>query len=103
MFAADDIDAVLARLRTQGAELVGEVVQFDDSYRLCYVRGPEGIMVALAEPLGGRSCSAWDRTRHRLAGHRWRRGRCRPLGPQRTRVGRIWTQYYLAHAQRPRA
>jgi catechol 2,3-dioxygenase-like lactoylglutathione lyase family enzyme len=52
MFAVDDIDAVLARLRTHGAELVGEVVQYEDSYRLCYVRGPEGIIVALAEPLG---------------------------------------------------
>ena len=51
MFAVDDIDAVLARLRTHGAELVGEVVQYEDSYRLCYVRGPEGIIVALAEPL----------------------------------------------------
>ena len=52
MFAVDDIDAVLARLRTHGAELVGEVVQYEDAYRLCYVRGPEGIMIALAEPLG---------------------------------------------------
>jgi catechol 2,3-dioxygenase-like lactoylglutathione lyase family enzyme len=52
MFAVDDIDDTLARLRTHGAELVGEVVQYEDSYRLCYVRGPEGILVALAEPLG---------------------------------------------------
>jgi catechol 2,3-dioxygenase-like lactoylglutathione lyase family enzyme len=52
MFAVDDIEAVLARLRTHGAELVGEVVQYEDMYRLCYVRGPEGIMVALAEELG---------------------------------------------------
>jgi predicted enzyme related to lactoylglutathione lyase len=51
MFAVDDIDDVLARLRTHGAELVGEVEQYEDSYRLCYVRGPEGIVVALAEPL----------------------------------------------------
>src|SRR3990170_8325047 len=51
MFAVDDIEEVLARLRTHGAELVGEVVQYEDSYRLCYVRGPEGIMVALAEQL----------------------------------------------------
>ena len=49
MFAVDDIDDVIARLRTHGAELVGEVVQYQDSYRLCYVRGPEGIIVALAE------------------------------------------------------
>ena len=52
MFAVDDIDDVVARLRAHGAELVGEVVQYGDSYRLCYVRGPEGIMVGLAEQLG---------------------------------------------------
>ena len=51
MFAVDDIEDVLARLRTHGAELVGEVAQYEESYRLCYVRGPEGILVALAEPL----------------------------------------------------
>jgi catechol 2,3-dioxygenase-like lactoylglutathione lyase family enzyme len=51
MFAVDDIEDVVARLRTHGAELVGELVQYEDSYRLCYVRGPEGIMVALAEQL----------------------------------------------------
>ena len=51
MFAVDHIDAVLARLQAHGAELVGEVVQYDDTYRLCYVRGPEGIIIALAEEL----------------------------------------------------
>jgi len=51
MFAVDDIEDVLARLRTHGAELVGEVAQYEDSYRLCYVRGPEGIIVALAQQL----------------------------------------------------
>jgi catechol 2,3-dioxygenase-like lactoylglutathione lyase family enzyme len=51
MFAVDDIDDVVARLRAHGAELVGEVVQYEDMYRLCYVRGPEGIIVALAEQL----------------------------------------------------
>ena len=51
MFAVDDIEDVLARLQANGAELVGEVVQYEDSYRLCYVRGPEGIIVALAEQL----------------------------------------------------
>jgi catechol 2,3-dioxygenase-like lactoylglutathione lyase family enzyme len=51
MFAVDDIDAVVAGLRARGAELVGEVVQYEDSYRLCYVRGPEGILVALAEQI----------------------------------------------------
>jgi catechol 2,3-dioxygenase-like lactoylglutathione lyase family enzyme len=51
MFAVDDIEDVLARLQAHGAELVGEVVQYEDMYRLCYVRGPEGILVALAEEL----------------------------------------------------
>jgi catechol 2,3-dioxygenase-like lactoylglutathione lyase family enzyme len=51
MFAVDDIDDVLARLQAHGAELVGEVVQYEDQYRLCYLRGPEGIIVALAEEL----------------------------------------------------
>jgi catechol 2,3-dioxygenase-like lactoylglutathione lyase family enzyme len=51
MFAVDDIDDDIARLRAHGAELVGEVVQYEDSYRLCYLRGPEGIVVALAEEL----------------------------------------------------
>jgi catechol 2,3-dioxygenase-like lactoylglutathione lyase family enzyme len=51
MFAVDDIEDVLARLQTLGAELIGEVVRYEDSYRLCYVRGPEGIIIALAEEL----------------------------------------------------
>ena len=51
MFAVDDIDDVVARLRAHGAELLGELAQYQDSYRLCYVRGPEGIIVALAEQL----------------------------------------------------
>jgi catechol 2,3-dioxygenase-like lactoylglutathione lyase family enzyme len=51
MFAVDDIDATVAGLRAHGAELVGQVVQYENSYRLCYVRGPEGIIVALAEQL----------------------------------------------------
>ena len=50
MFAVDDIESVLAAC-AHGAELVGEVVQYEDQYRLCYVRGPEGIIVALAEQL----------------------------------------------------
>jgi catechol 2,3-dioxygenase-like lactoylglutathione lyase family enzyme len=49
MFAVDDLDGLLARLRTHGAELIGEVVQYEDTYRLCYIRGPEGIIVALAQ------------------------------------------------------
>ena len=52
MFAVDDLEEVLARLRAHGAELIGEVVEYEDTYRLCYVRGPEGIMIALAEELG---------------------------------------------------
>jgi predicted enzyme related to lactoylglutathione lyase len=51
MFAVDDIDDVIARLRTHGAELVGEVAQYEESYRLCFVRGPEGIIIGLAEQL----------------------------------------------------
>jgi catechol 2,3-dioxygenase-like lactoylglutathione lyase family enzyme len=51
MFAVDDLEAVLARLQAHGAELLGEVVQYEDKYLLCYVRGPEGIIVALAEQL----------------------------------------------------
>jgi catechol 2,3-dioxygenase-like lactoylglutathione lyase family enzyme len=52
MFAVEDIDDTLARLRPHGAELVGELVQYEDTYRLCYVRGPEGILIGLAEQLG---------------------------------------------------
>jgi len=51
MFAVDDIDAVVARLRARGAELVGEITQYEDKFRLCYLRGPEGILVALAQEL----------------------------------------------------
>ena len=51
MFAVDDVEDVVARLRARGAELVGELARFDDIYRLCYVRGPEGIIVGLAEQL----------------------------------------------------
>jgi catechol 2,3-dioxygenase-like lactoylglutathione lyase family enzyme len=53
MFTVDDIDDVLDCLRSHGAELVGEVAQYEDVYRLCYVRGPEGIIVGLAEELDG--------------------------------------------------
>jgi catechol 2,3-dioxygenase-like lactoylglutathione lyase family enzyme len=52
MFAVDDLDDTLARLHEHGAELVDEVVRYEDVYRLCYVRGPEGILVGLAERLG---------------------------------------------------
>ena len=52
MFAVDDLDDVVARLVTRGAELIGEMVQYGDTYRLAYIRGPEGIIVALAEQLG---------------------------------------------------
>jgi len=54
MFTVDDIDELLARLGKRGAQLVGEVVQYEDSYRLCYIRGPEGLLIGLAEQLGNR-------------------------------------------------
>jgi catechol 2,3-dioxygenase-like lactoylglutathione lyase family enzyme len=52
MFAVDDLDETLARLRKQGAQLVGEVVRYEDVYRLCYIRGPEGLLIGLAEQIG---------------------------------------------------
>jgi predicted enzyme related to lactoylglutathione lyase len=55
MFAVKDIDDTLARLQKLGAVLMGEVVNYEDIYRLCYLRGPEGIIIALAEQLGGKS------------------------------------------------
>jgi catechol 2,3-dioxygenase-like lactoylglutathione lyase family enzyme len=54
MFAVDDIDELLERLRKRGAQIVGEVVQYENSYRLCYIRGPEGILIGLAEQLGNK-------------------------------------------------
>ena len=51
MFTVDDVDEVLTRLRAYGAELVGEVVQYEDVYRLCYIRGPEGVLIGLAQEL----------------------------------------------------
>ena len=61
MFAVDDIDDVIARLRTHGAELVGEVVQYEGMYRLCYLRGPEGIMIGLAQHLSGSQVAEVER------------------------------------------
>jgi catechol 2,3-dioxygenase-like lactoylglutathione lyase family enzyme len=52
MFTVEDIDETLARLIQRGAQLVGEVVQYEDTYRLCYIRGPEGLLIGLAEELG---------------------------------------------------
>lgn len=52
MFTVDDIDGTLERLRQHGAQLVGDVVQYKDIYRLCYIRGPEGLLIGLAEELG---------------------------------------------------
>src|SRR3954471_652795 len=52
MFTVDDIDDVVARLRTHGAELLGEIAQYEDIYRLCFLRGTEGIIVGVAEQLG---------------------------------------------------
>ena len=63
MFTVDDIDEMLARLRKRGAQLVGEVVQYEDSYRLCYIRGPEGLLIGLAEQLDVKR----SRIRHRTA------------------------------------
>jgi hypothetical protein len=62
MFAVDDIDDTIARLRPHGAEPIGEVARYEDSYRLCYLRGPSGIVITLAEQIGwpvlrGRSAS----------------------------------------------
>jgi len=54
MFTVDDIDETLARLSKRGAQLVGEVVQYEDSYRLCYIRGPEELLIGLAEQLGNK-------------------------------------------------
>ena len=52
MFTVDDIDDTLERLRAHGAQLVGEVVRYKDAYRLCYIRGPEGLLIGLAQELG---------------------------------------------------
>lgn len=52
MFTVSDIDDTLARLRKHGAQLVGEVVRYENAYRLCYIRGPEGLLIGLAQPLG---------------------------------------------------
>jgi len=54
MFAVEDVDDTVSRLRKHGAQLVGEIVQYENSYRLCYMRGPEGILIGLAEELGKR-------------------------------------------------
>lgn len=52
MFTVEDVDDMVSRLGKHGAQLVGEVVQYQDSYRLCYIRGPEGLLIGLAEELG---------------------------------------------------
>ena len=52
MFAVDDLEETLERLRPRGAELVGEVVRYEDAYLLCYIRGPEGILIGVAQQLG---------------------------------------------------
>ncbi|WP_229726998.1 VOC family protein [Sphingomonas alpina] len=52
MFTVDDLDETLERLRNRGAQLVGDVVQYQDTYRLCYIRGPEGLLIGLAQELG---------------------------------------------------
>jgi catechol 2,3-dioxygenase-like lactoylglutathione lyase family enzyme len=52
MFTVEDIDDTVARLKKRGAQLVGEVVRYEDAYRLCYIRGPEGLLIGLAQELG---------------------------------------------------
>jgi catechol 2,3-dioxygenase-like lactoylglutathione lyase family enzyme len=54
MFTVDNLDELLDRLRARGAKLVGDVVQYENSYRLCYIRGPEGLLIGLAEELGNK-------------------------------------------------
>jgi predicted enzyme related to lactoylglutathione lyase len=58
MFTVEDVDDTLARLGKRGAKLVGEVVQYEDMYRLCYIRGPEGILIGLAQELGQQTSRA---------------------------------------------
>jgi catechol 2,3-dioxygenase-like lactoylglutathione lyase family enzyme len=57
MFTVSDIDGTLERLRKHGAQVVGEVVQYEDVYRLCYIRGPEGLLIGLAEQLGDKTAA----------------------------------------------
>jgi catechol 2,3-dioxygenase-like lactoylglutathione lyase family enzyme len=64
MFTVEDIDEMLTRLRKSGAQLVGDLVQYEDSYRLCYIRGPEGLLIGLAEQLGNKM-SNWKRRQGR--------------------------------------
>ena len=52
MFTVDDVEETVERLRTHGAQLVGDVVRYEDAYKLCYIRGPEGLLIGLAEELG---------------------------------------------------
>ena len=65
MFTVEDIDDTLARLRKRGAELVGDVVQYEDMYRLCYIRGPEGILIGLAQQLERQTSRADPLSRER--------------------------------------
>jgi len=65
MFTVEDIDDTLARLGNRGAKLVGRVVQYEDTYRLCYIRGPEGILIGLAEELGQQTSRANAKGRKR--------------------------------------
>jgi predicted enzyme related to lactoylglutathione lyase len=65
MFTVEDIDDTLTRLGKRGAKLVGEVVQYEDMYRLCYIRGPEGILIGLAQQLGQQTSRADPMRRER--------------------------------------
>lgn len=68
-FSVDDIDADVAGLRRRGFELWGEVVRYEDAYRLCYVKGPEGIIVMLAEPLRGEAVAERAEADSRTVSH----------------------------------
>ena len=57
MFTVDNIDELVSRLTKQGAQFVGEIVQYEDMYRLCYIRGAEGILIGLAEQLGSKTAT----------------------------------------------
>ncbi|GAA4952196.1 VOC family protein [Actinoplanes utahensis] len=63
MFAVDDLDDTVTRLRAHGAELVGEIADYEDTFRLCYLRGPEGIIIALAQPLSAEAADGFPADR----------------------------------------
>ena len=82
MFAVDDIDETLERLGRRGAQLVGEVVQYKDAYRLCYIRGPEGLLIGLAQELSWAQCEDNDSHRPRVVTGQVDFVRCAEIPPQ---------------------